>query len=30
MERELWMALYHLAKACDSREPWRLGKFFRF
>jgi len=28
MERELWTALYQLAKACDTAGPWRLGKFF--
>jgi hypothetical protein len=29
MERELWLALYHLARDCDSSPWWVLTKFFR-
>jgi hypothetical protein len=29
MERELWIALYQLARACDNAAWWQLGKFFR-
>ena len=30
MERELWIVLYHITKACDSPQPWRLGYYFDY
>jgi hypothetical protein len=29
MERELWLALYKLARDCGSSPWWALTKFFR-
>ena len=29
MERELWMVLYGLVRACDNPQPWMLVQFFR-
>ena len=30
MERELWIALYRLAKACDNPQYWRLEQYFDY
>jgi hypothetical protein len=30
MERELWILLYHVTKACDHPQPWRLGYFWDY
>ncbi|WDI40016.1 hypothetical protein [Bremerella sp. P1] len=29
MERELWIALYKLARQCDANPWWAMTKFFR-